>query len=166
MYLLRLAGRSGLVAFCLREQCPCGTGGLVGDGDGNKAGRFALQERPDPGACSGVGGRRPPRNRDGANNQQPAQIAVAHLRYMPETVLAARRVLSGHKAKIGRKLPAGFEDSWIGHTGSQRSRRDKANTRDRLEPLARGVLSMPRQKLVLNRKNLLCQPVELFRQSL
>jgi hypothetical protein len=73
---------------------------------------------------------------------------------MPEPILAPRRVLSGHKAEVGCKLSAGFEDGRIGHAGSQCSRRDKANTRDRLEPLARSVLPMPRQKLALNLKGI------------
>ena len=85
---------------------------------------------------------------------------------MPEPILAPRRVLSGHKAEVGCKLSAGFEGSWIGHAGCQRSRRDEADTRDRLEPLARGVLPMPRQKLALNLTDFLFQAVELCRQSL
>lgn len=76
MFLLRSNGRCCFVAFSLHEQCPCGTGGLVddGDGDGDNPGRLALQERSDPSARSGVGGWLPPRDRGGADNQQPTQI--------------------------------------------------------------------------------------------
>ncbi len=55
-YLLCSDGRSGLEAFSLREQCPCGTGGLVDDCHGNDPSRLALQERSDPSVRSAVGG--------------------------------------------------------------------------------------------------------------
>ena len=74
--LLRSDGRCGLIAFSLREQCPRGASGLVGDGNCHQADRFALQQRSDPSARSGGGGWRPPCGRGGADNQQAAQAPL------------------------------------------------------------------------------------------
>ena len=86
--LLRSDGRCGLTAFSLREPRPCGPGGRVGDGHGDDPGRLAFQERSDPGAGPGVGGPGSPGHRGRADDKQPPQIAVAHLRDMPEPILA------------------------------------------------------------------------------
>lgn len=119
--LIRSGGRCALVAFSLREQCPCATGGLVGDGDGDNPSRLALQERSDQSARSGFGGWCPPCDGGGTDNQQPTQVVVPYLQYMPEQVLAPGRVLSGHKAKVGCKLPPSCFASKVGRSITRRS---------------------------------------------
>jgi hypothetical protein len=87
--LIRSGGRGGLVSVPLREQRPRGSGRPVGDGHGDEACRFALEKRSDPDPGSGIFGCRPSCDGGGADREQSAQVAVAHLRYMAETILAA-----------------------------------------------------------------------------
>ena len=95
---------TGPVIFLTHQHGPSGARGLVGNGNRDEPGRFAPQEGPHLGTGSGVVGFGPTGHGGGADDQQASQITVAHLRDVPEAVLATRRVLSGHKAEEGRKL--------------------------------------------------------------
>ena len=65
----------------------------------------------------------------------------------------------------GCELSARFERGWIGYAGSERGRGDKAHARDRLEPLARGILPVPCHQLPFDIADLGGRVVELTRQS-
>jgi len=87
--LIRSGGRGCFISRPLRERRPRGSGRLGGDGHGDEACRFAFEKLsvPDPG--SGIVGCRPSCDGGGADHEPSAEVAVAHLRYMAETILAA-----------------------------------------------------------------------------
>ena len=67
----------------------------------------------------------------GANDEQAAQITLAHLRCFPQSGLSARRVLFRRKPHPGREVPALVESLSRRSQGLQSRRCDRTNTRDR-----------------------------------
>ncbi len=161
LLLLRSGGRRSRVGLSFREQRPGGARRLVGNGHGHEPRWLAFKQGSDPGPGPGIGGWRAPCHRSGTDDQQSAQIAIAHLRDPSQSILSARRVLSGHEPEPGRELPARVENGRIRHAGCERRGGNEAHARDSFEPLARSALPMPRHELAFDFADLFRQVIEL-----
>ena len=69
----------------------------------------------------------------GSDDQQPADIALAHLRRPPEPLLAACRVLARDQPNPGREVPSPAEGLHRRGEAFDGNRRDRAHARHRLQ---------------------------------
>ena len=129
--------------------------------------RAPFEKLPRPGeGWSRV--RTPRRPYDGchADDQELAQIAVAHLADPSKARLAAARVLPRHEAEPGGEVPAGFELRGIRNRCGQRRSRDRADAWDRSETTGGVVLSTPADNASINVAQNAIELVELIGNGL
>ena len=89
--------------------------------------RRAHQHPGEPWVVRPAAPSRPADDRDGARDQEPPQIALAHLRYSAKLRLAAGRVLARHQAEPGGKVPVAPEGLHRRREGLNRHRGDRAD---------------------------------------
>src|SRR6266568_6381222 len=89
-----------------------------------------------------------------ARGEQAAQIAIALFADTAELVLTPARVLLRHEPDPGREIPSGPESLRICDAGDQSGGQRGTNARDRIEPLARLIGSVPGHDLAVEVQNL------------
>lgn len=96
--------RHRLVVALISKQRPGDTGRLVGHGDEDDIGWSSLQQLFGPSRLGIWFGTTPAQYGAGTVDEQAPDIAVTALGYASQPVLAATRMLPGHKAETGREL--------------------------------------------------------------
>ena len=120
-----------LIGFAARHDSPDHTGHLVCHGYARHA-RWLPGEQREKARIRSLGLMpRPADQRGRADHKELSQVPVAHLGDVPETVLAAARVLRRCQPEPGGKLSTRAELTWIGNRCRQRCGADRANARDR-----------------------------------
>ena len=137
------SSRHRLVDTLVAEQRPGDAGGLIGHGDQHDVGRPARQELFGPAGFSARLGAAPTQHGSRAMHEQAPDVAVPALRYAPQPVLAAARMLPGHQTEPGRKLPADAELRTIADRRDQRRRGDDTDAGNRRKTAALLVGSVP-----------------------
>ncbi len=130
----RLAGwlcRRRLVDTLVPEQCPGDAGRLIGHGDQDDVCRPPRQEPVGPVRPRALLGAAPAQHGSRPMHEQAPDVAIPALRYPPQSVLAATRVLSGHETEPGRELSARAELRAISNRRDQRRRGDDTDAGDR-----------------------------------
>ena len=97
-------------------------------------------------------------------HEQAPYVAIPALRYPPQSVLAATRVLPGHETEPGRELSARAELRAISDRRDQRRRGDDADAGDRRKTATRLVGAVPCQKRRLQLLDPGLSGTELFNQ--
>jgi len=161
-----LCGQRRTISLATREDNPGDAGGFVGDRDTDQSHRLALKQASHLGSRRRLVGVGAVHKRGGADDQKPAQIAIAHFRYPAETVFAAGEGLAWYQAKEGGKLSAIREDARIRHAGRQGRCRNDADPGAGLESLTGLVSPVPGQKFAFELPDLFGQIVELPGQAL
>src|SRR4051812_22544343 len=90
---------------------------MRGDRDRHDVRRLALDEPQEPRRLHALAAPGPAQHGLRADNEKAPQVRVAALRDAAQPLLAAARVLAGHKADPGGELPARAELRGIGHAG-------------------------------------------------
>ena len=126
-------------------------------------GRRARSRSVQPGPVPGLA-RRQRSTVPRAMHEQAPDIAVPALRYAPQPVLAATRVLPGHETEPGRELSARTELRAIADRRDQRRRGDDADAGDRRKSAARRIAAVPCQKRRLQRLDPGLSGTELLNQ--
>ena len=140
-----LAGWSGgrrLVDTLVAEQRPGDAGCLIGHGDQHDVRRPPRQEPVGPAGPRARLGTAPAQHGSRTMHEQAPDIAIPALRYPPQPVLAATRVLPGHQTEPGRELTARAELRAIADRRDQRRRGDDADAGDRRKTATRPVGSV------------------------
>ena len=91
------------------EQCPGDAGCLIGHGDQHDVCRPPRQQLVGPTGTRTRLGAAPAQHRSRTMHEQAPDIAIPALRYSPQPVLTAARVLPGHETEPGRELSARAE---------------------------------------------------------
>src|SRR5262249_35302886 len=104
-------------------------------------------------------------DRKRACREQATQITVTLLADAAEPVLASTRMLLRHQSNPGREVSPGPKHFWIGNAGNQRRGQHMTNARDRIEPLARLVGSMPGRDQAVELQELCFQGSQLGAES-
>jgi len=86
-----------------------------------------------------------------ANNEQLAQVLVAHLGDAPEPFLATTRLLKWRQSQPGRELSPRAELMRVGDRCGQGRRADRPDTGDRHEPTCDIVAALPDQQIAIDR---------------
>ena len=146
----RALGRDDLAIDLLpRHHRPGDPRGFVGQRDRDHQTRPLGQEPLQPGVA--LGQLRATQHRLGADDQQPAQIAVALPADPPEPLPAAGRVLARHEAEPGGELAPAAKRRRIRDRGGDCRRDQRSDARDRGEAPADGVDLVMRCDLGLER---------------
>ena len=106
-----------------------------------------------------------PDHREGADDEQLSQIAVAGLADASQLLLAAARVLLGHQPDPGTEVAAGAEDLRIGDARDQGSRDQRANAGDASRLRLRLLAAVPSQDTPVHLQDLPLHQLELRGQS-
>src|SRR6185295_12418726 len=85
-----------------------------------------------------------------ADDEKPAQIFVAHLRYPPKPFLAAARMLQWREAQPGGELSSGAELVRISDGSGERRGTDGAHSRDRCKPQSDVARAVPGEQLAFD----------------
>ena len=88
---------------------------LVGQGDGGDLGLAPCQQTGQPRPAPAAGHLSSLDHREGSDHQQRSEITVARLGDVPQTLLAAGRILSWHQTDPGRQVTPRSESMWIGY---------------------------------------------------
>ena len=128
------------------EQCPGDAGCLIGHGDQHDVCRPPRQELVAPAGTRARLGASPAQHASRTMHEQAPYVAIPALRYPPQPVLAATRVLSGHQTEPGRELSARAELRAISDRRDQRRRGDDIDAGNRRQTAARLVGSVPCHK--------------------
>ena len=131
--------RHRLVDTLVAEQRPGDAGGLIGHGDQDDVGRPPGQELVGPAGLRARLGAAPAQHGSRAMHEPAPDIAVPALRYAPQPVLSATRVLPGHETEPGREMSARAELRAIADRCDQRGRGDDTDAGDRRKTAARLV---------------------------
>jgi len=140
-----LGGRR-LVDTLVPEQRPGDAGCLVGHGDQDNVCRSPRQELVAPAGTRVRLRAAPAQHRSRAMHEQAPYVTISALRYPPQSVLAATRVLPGHESEPSRELPARAELRAISDRRDQRRRGDNTDAGDRRKTATRLVGAVPYQK--------------------
>ncbi len=112
--------RRRLVDTFVPQQRPGDAGGLIGHGDQDNVCRPPRQELVGPAGTSTRLRAAPAQHGSRTMHEQAPYVAVPALRYPPQSVLAATRVLSGHETEPGRELSARARPRAVGPSGTAR----------------------------------------------
>ncbi len=93
---------------------------------------------------------RPSNQRGHPDDEQPAQIFVAHLRDPPQPLLAAARVLQRRQTQPSGELSSGAELVGVGDRSSERRGTDHADTWNCRQPPGNVVRTVPDEHLTLD----------------
>src|SRR5262249_58937700 len=104
--------------------------------EGGDLGGGAREQRGEPGTMASAMDLGVADPRKGASREQAAQIAVALFADPAKLVLAPARVLLRHQPDPGREVPSGSEGLGIRNTRDKCCCQRRADTRDRVQPLA------------------------------
>ena len=144
---------------------PGDAGGLVGDGHGDHSRRFALKQPSYPGPRRRCVAADTSHYRCGAEDQQPAQVTIAPLRYSAQAIFAAGRVLARNQTQKGGELATGLEDVGVWNTGGQGRGGGDADAGDGLETPTGFIRAVPEHELAFEIADLAGKVVELRGQA-
>jgi len=105
------SGGHGLVDTLVAEQRPGNAGCLIGHGDQDNVCRPPRQELIGPARPRARLGAVPAQYGSRTMHEQAPDVAIFALRYPPQPVLAATRVLPGHETEPSRELSARHESA-------------------------------------------------------
>jgi len=94
-------------------------------------------------------------------NQKATDITIAALGNAPEPLFATAGMLSWNQPKPGSQLTPGMELCCVADRGHKGRGCDHPNARDRLEPTAGLVATMPSLQLLLQPEDLCLNPLKL-----
>src|SRR6516164_6439618 len=132
-----------LVAFVPGHHRPGHPGEFIGERDGGNLGGSPRQQRGEPRPMPSAMDLGIADHGERAGREQAAQIAIALLADTAKLVLAPTRVLLRNEPNPRREVPSGSENLWIGNARDKRCGQCRTDARDRIQPLARRVCSMP-----------------------
>src|SRR6516164_10302418 len=132
-----------LIALAPGHHRPYHPGNLVGERDGSDLGGPTRQQGGKPGSTLGAMDFRIADHGERAGRKQAAQIAIALLADAAKLVFAPARVLLRYKPNPGREVPSRSEGLGIRDACDQRCCQRRTDARDRIQPLARRIRSVP-----------------------
>src|SRR6476646_2426312 len=147
---LRSTGEPVIVATLSHHERPGYAGALIRQRNSRNVDVSTAQQTIDPRIAWARRSSAPPNDGAGPVDHQTSDIAIASLRDPTETLLNPTRSLLLHKATPGCELPASFELPRIGNRCDNRACSNRADTRDRRQPAADLVRTMPGHELGLN----------------
>lgn len=100
------AGPARAVGLLSRHHCPDDPRHFVGQGDWSEFDRLASDTAPQPTLSEVLLTPRPACRGHSANDEEPADSAIAHLRDAAQPFFATTRVLTWHRAKPCREVSA------------------------------------------------------------
>ena len=134
------------------EQCPGDAGCLIGHGDQHDVCRAPRQEPVGPAGPRARLGAAPAQHGSRTMHEQAPDIAIPALRYPPQSVLAATRVLPGHQTDPGRELSTRAELRAIADRRDQRRRGDDTDAGDRRQTAVALENSVRRRNLRFSKR--------------
>ena len=127
--------------------------------------RLARQHPGQPRIVRRAAPHRPADHRHGARDQQPPQVTLAHLRYLAQLRLAARRVLARHEAEPSGEVAAAPEALHRRCESLDRHRGDRADPRHAHQAPRLLILPRTHVNLPLQARNLRIEAGDLLKQK-
>ena len=163
--LFRNIGAGRPVDVLSDRQRPDDSRHLVRQCDGDQLRRLFRDHPPQPGIIQLLALAHMPEHRRCAQDEQLAEIALAHLGDPAEPLLAGRRVLPRCQPDPGRKVAPAAETLHRRRKGMQRHRTDRADAGDRHQPLHVRARPGPGTDLLLKAGDLLTESGNLLEQQ-
>jgi len=149
------------VIFTLAQQRPSCARHSVGQRHSDQHLRLACHHPSQPGPTGSALPCGPSHHGNGPDDQQPPNVALAHLRSAAQPVLAAARMLSRREADLGGEVTPLRKGLHRRRKGGDRRRSHCPYSRDRRQPSSRVVGGHALAKFGIAASDLLGQPGDL-----